>query len=133
VRITFAGTGDAFGSGGRLQSCVVVDGQQTTFLIDCGASSLPALRRIGRSPNDADAIVISHLHGDHFAGIPFLLLDAQYAGKRVRPLTIAGPEGTTTRIEQALEVLFPGAAATPGAFPSSSSSSRPRSASSSVP
>jgi ribonuclease BN (tRNA processing enzyme) len=57
VRITFAGTGDAFGSGGRLQTCVVVDGRQTTFLIDCGASSLPALRRIGRSPNDIDAIV----------------------------------------------------------------------------
>jgi ribonuclease BN (tRNA processing enzyme) len=117
VRVTFAGTGDAWGSGGRLQTCLLVDGRAATFLIDCGASSLPALKRIGRSPGEVDLIVISHLHGDHFAGIPFLLLEAQHASKRTRPLTITGPPGLRTRLKQALDVLFPGAAATDWRFP----------------
>lgn len=117
LRVTFAGCGDAFGSGGRLHTCFLVDGLATTFLIDCGPSSLTAMRKLGRSPDEVDLIVVSHLHGDHFAGIPFLLLDAEHSSKRTRGLTIAGPPGSRARIEQALEILFPGAATTDWRFP----------------
>jgi ribonuclease BN (tRNA processing enzyme) len=117
LRVTFAGSGDAFGSGGRLHACLLVDARATTFLVDCGPSSLAALRKLGRSPGEVDLIVVSHLHGDHFAGIPFLLLDAQHVSKRTRRLTIAGPPGSRSRIEQALELFFPGAGATDWRFP----------------
>ena len=58
-------------------------------------------------PNRIDGIILSHLHGDHFGGLPFLLLDAQFVARRERPLLIAGPPGTRARIEQAMEVFFP--------------------------
>jgi ribonuclease BN (tRNA processing enzyme) len=75
--------------------------------VDCGASSLVAMRRFGVDPQAVDTIVLSHLHGDHFAGVPFLILDAQFK-RRTRPLTVAGPPGVEARITDAMEVLFPG-------------------------
>jgi ribonuclease BN (tRNA processing enzyme) len=106
--LTFLGSGDAFGSGGRFQACVYVRGEPSRFLIDCGASSLIAMRRFGVEPNDIDAILICHLHGDHFGGLPFFILDAQLVSKRARPLTIAGPPGIEPRVREAMEALFPG-------------------------
>ena len=50
---------------------------------------------------------VSHLHGDHFGGLPFLILDAQFAG-RTAPLVVAGPPGTGQRLTEAMECLFPG-------------------------
>jgi ribonuclease BN (tRNA processing enzyme) len=105
MQLQFVGCGDAFGSGGRTNTCFHVTGDRTNFLIDCGASSLPALKRLNISSNDIDLILITHFHGDHFAGLPFLLLDAQF-GRRARPLVIAGPEGIETRLPQAMEVMF---------------------------
>jgi ribonuclease BN (tRNA processing enzyme) len=108
VRMTFLGSGDAFGSGGRLNACFLVETGSTRFLIDCGASSLIAMRRHGVDPNEIDCILVSHLHGDHFGGIPFLVLESQFVSKRTNPLTVAGPPGTAERVRQAMEVLFPG-------------------------
>jgi ribonuclease BN (tRNA processing enzyme) len=108
VRVTFLGSGDAFGSGGRMNACILVEADEARFLLDFGASSLIAMRRHGVDPNDIDAILISHLHGDHFGGIPFLVLDSQFVTKRTDPLTIAGPPGTKERIERAMEVFYPG-------------------------
>lgn len=110
MRVRFLGSGDAFGSGGRLQTCILLDSGTSRILVDCGASSLIALKRDGIDPNDIDAILITHLHGDHFGGVPFLLLDAQFS-RRSRPLLVAGPPGTTKRLREAMEVLFPGSAA----------------------
>jgi len=107
MRLTIVGCGDAFGSGGRFNTCFKIDTRQATILLDCGASSLVALKAHAIDPNAIDAIVLSHLHGDHFGGLPFLLLDAQLLGRRTRPLVIAGPPGTRARLDAALEVLFP--------------------------
>ena len=106
--MTFLGSGDAFGSGGRMNACFLVEADSTRFLIDCGASTLIAMRRHDIDPNDIDSILVSHLHGDHFGGIPFLVLDSQFVSDRTDPLTIAGPPGTAERVEQAMEVFFPG-------------------------
>jgi len=105
MQLQFVGSGDAFGSGGRFNTCFHVVGAQTNFLIDCGASSLPALKRFGVMRDEIDLVLITHFHGDHFAGLPFLLLDAQFT-RRTRPLVIAGPEGIETRLTQAMEVTF---------------------------
>ncbi len=110
------GSGDAFGSGGRFNTCFMVEGD-STFLIDCGASSPVALRARGVDPNTIDGVILSHLHGDHFGGLPFLLLDAQLPSRRERPLTIAGPPGTRERIMAAMEVLFPRSSTMTWRFP----------------
>jgi ribonuclease BN (tRNA processing enzyme) len=105
MQLRFVGCGDALGSGGRSNTCFHVTGARVNFLIDCGASSLPALKRQGIARDDIDLILITHFHGDHFGGLPFLLLDAQFT-RRTRPLTIAGPEGIETRLSQVMEALF---------------------------
>lgn len=105
MQLRFVGCGDAFGSGGRFNTCFHVTGAHVNFLIDCGASSLPALKRAGIARDDIDLILITHFHGDHFAGLPFFLLDAQFS-RRSRPLIIAGPEGIETRLTQVMEALF---------------------------
>ncbi len=105
MRVQFVGCGDAFGSGGRQNTCFHVTGRSANFLIDCGATSLPALKRLGIARNDIDLILITHFHGDHFGGLPFLLLDAQFT-RRTRPLVIAGPMGIETRLAQVMEALF---------------------------
>src|SRR5262245_35726680 len=97
VEVMFLGSGDAFGSGGRFQTCILVKTPTSNFLIDCGASSLVAMKRCGTRPVDIQHILISHLHGDHFGGLPFFLLDAQFS-KRETPLLIAGPPGTQARV-----------------------------------
>lgn len=111
MTVQFLGSGDAFGSGGRFQTCIAVTAGAERYLIDCGASSLVALRRFGVAPASITAILLTHLHGDHFGGVPFFLLDAQLYTKRTAPLVIAGPPGTPRRIAEALDVLFPGASA----------------------
>lgn len=107
VEVQFLGTGDAFGSGGRLQTCFHIRSEGVNFLVDCGASSLIAMKRFGVDPSLVDIILLSHLHGDHFGGLPFFVLDAQF-GRRTRPLLVAGPPGVETRVHEAMEVLFPG-------------------------
>ncbi len=108
VRVRFLGTGDNFGSGGRLQACIHVEAGKTRFLIDCGASSLIAMKRAGIRTDEIDAILISHLHGDHFGGIPFFLLDAQLISRREAPLVVAGPPGIEQRVREAMEVFYSG-------------------------
>jgi ribonuclease BN (tRNA processing enzyme) len=109
VTVTFAGCGDAFGSGGRFQACIHIrpNSEQPPVLLDCGATSLTALRRAGLDPGEIGAVFVSHLHGDHFGGLPFLILDAQFS-RRTAPLTIVGPPGTRERLTTAMECLFPG-------------------------
>jgi ribonuclease BN (tRNA processing enzyme) len=111
VTVTFAGCGDAFGSGGRCQACIHLrpDGA-SPVLLDCGATSLTALKRCGLDPGEVGVVVVSHLHGDHFGGLPFLVLDGQFAG-RVEPLIVVGPPGTAARLHAAMECLFPGSSA----------------------
>jgi ribonuclease BN (tRNA processing enzyme) len=107
VTIRFLGSGDAVGSGGRFQACILVSHAGGKILLDAGASSIVALKREGLDPSAIDVILVSHLHGDHFAGIPFLILDGQFA-HRARPLTIIGPVGSKGRIEAALVNMYPG-------------------------
>jgi len=117
VTIRVLGCGDAFGSGGRFQSAFLIETPAAPVLLDCGASTLIAMRRQGVDPTSVDAIILSHLHGDHFGGLPFYLLHQHHAAERTRPLVIAGPEGTAARLDAALDALFPGARETGWRFP----------------
>lgn len=108
MKLTVVGCGDAFGSGGRLQTCYHVEAARTRFLIDCGATTLIGFSKLKLDPNTIETIFVSHLHGDHFAGLVWWLLHAQHVAKRTAPLTVVGPEGVRVRFEAAAEALFPG-------------------------
>jgi ribonuclease BN (tRNA processing enzyme) len=117
MRLQFVGCGDAFGSGGRLNTCFHVAAERTNFLIDCGASSLLGMKRLGIDRNAIDAILITHFHADHFGGLPFFILDAHFLARRERPLTIAGPKGLAAWYARAVEVAYPGTSGLTLRFP----------------
>src|SRR5487761_2726812 len=98
MKLTIVGCGDASGSGGRFNTCFRPETAKRTLVVDFGASALPALKAQALDPNRIDAIVLSHLHGDHFGGLPFLLIDGQLLARREKPLLIAGPPGTRARL-----------------------------------
>src|SRR5437899_1509193 len=89
------------------QTCIHLQGDSVPpMLLDCGASSLVAMKRASVEPAEIATVALTHLHGDHFGGVPFLILDAQFR-RRERPLLVAGPPGTEERLGAAMEVLFP--------------------------
>lgn len=105
VRVTFIGSGNAFADGGRSHACIHVSAPGVSLLLDCGGSSLPAIKR-EIDPEAIDAIAISHLHGDHFGGIPYLVVEQHFAG-RTAPLAIGGPRGLPERLRAAESALYP--------------------------
>lgn len=106
--VHFIGSGDSFGSGGRFQTCIMIDSDGRRYLLDCGASTLIAMRAQGIDPNSVDAILLTHFHGDHCGGVPFLVMDAMLGSKRTKPLVVGGPPGTHARMDDLREALFPG-------------------------
>jgi ribonuclease BN (tRNA processing enzyme) len=112
MRLQFIGSGDAFGSGGRFNTCLHVIGGEANFLIDCGASSLIAMKRLGIDRNAVDMILLTHFHADHCGGVPFFMLDAQFVARRKRPLTIAGPAPLREWFARLMETAFAGSSRT---------------------
>ena len=102
------GSGDAFGSHGRCNTSFYIRTRTRGLLLDCGASTLIALKRQNMSIEDIDAVVITHLHGDHFGGLAFLLCEIAALKRRTKPLTIIGPEDMETRTLESLACFYPG-------------------------
>lgn len=105
--IRVLGCSDAFSSGGRLFPSFHVESKSATFLLDCGPTVLLAMKRMQLDPDRLDAVLISHFHGDHIGGLPFLELELGIMRGRTRPLTIAGPPGVAGRVQQIREALYP--------------------------
>jgi ribonuclease BN (tRNA processing enzyme) len=103
--VVFIGTSDAFGAGGRRQSAVFVRGERGALLLDCGATTNTGLEAEGIQRDEIDAILVSHFHGDHFSGIPLLLLGALYEDHRTHPLEIAGPPDIEQRVRALAEAM----------------------------
>ena len=117
VQVTVLGAGDAFGSGGRRQSSYLVRGPSSVFLMDAGPTVLAGLKDAGERSDDIDFILLSHLHGDHFGGIPFMMMEYLYDCPRQRELVIAGPRGTEERVQDLFRAMYKEAAARGTPFP----------------
>ena len=104
VRVRFLGTGNAFADGGRSHACIHVEGPGASLLLDCGGSAMPAIKR-AIDPAAIQAIAVSHLHGDHFGGIPYFVMEQHYAG-RAAPLAVAGPRDLADRTVRAGDALY---------------------------
>ena len=106
VRVTVLGSGDAFGSGGRGHSAYLIEAPEHTLLLDCGPTVLQALKRERRDPGAIDCVLLSHLHGDHFGGLPYLFMEYHYERPRERPLDVYGPPGAEARVRALFSTLF---------------------------
>jgi ribonuclease BN (tRNA processing enzyme) len=107
MKIQVVGSGNAFASGGRFQSCIYVESPNCRFLLDCGASSIVALKKMNVDIFSLDAIIITHLHGDHYAGLPFIEISSRLEGSRAKPLKVFGPVGTKAAVQGLLPLMFP--------------------------
>jgi ribonuclease BN (tRNA processing enzyme) len=116
IKIVFLGTGDAFSAGGRNQAAILIQHPEITFLLDCGATTLAALNRQNLSFEDLDFILLSHLHGDHIGGLPFLFLHFCYIEPRSKALEILGPKGLDERTRQLFRAMYADAASEPLPF-----------------
>jgi ribonuclease BN (tRNA processing enzyme) len=105
--VTILGSSDAFCSGGHPHATYLVETRQATLLVDCGPTVLLSLKRQGVDTASIDFVVISHMHGDHFGGLPFLLLEYLYERPRTRPFTVYGPRGIRERVETLMRALYP--------------------------
>jgi ribonuclease BN (tRNA processing enzyme) len=110
LKLTVIGCGDAFSSGGRLQASFLLDAGADQIMIDCGATTLVGLERLGIELDRIPHIVISHLHGDHFGGLIWCLMHAAFVSRRQTPLHIYGPPGIEARVAAAMQALYPGIA-----------------------
>ena len=106
VQVRFLGAADAFNTRGQCHACHLLRTENSRTLLDCGPTALLSLKREGLNADDIDTILLSHLHGDHFAGVPFLLLANVYDTPRERPLTILGPPGTEQRIADLYRTMY---------------------------
>ena len=92
MQLRFVGCGDALGSGGRCNTCFHVTGASVNFLIDCGASSLPALKRLGIA-REAIATPPSSVASP---SRPIAVVETMPISGVVRFATIAGPAMANT-------------------------------------
>jgi ribonuclease BN (tRNA processing enzyme) len=110
--VQFLGTGGPLASGERLQTCILIESAEGRYLVDCGMTALVSMARFEVDPGTIDAVLISHLHGDHFGGLPLMILEASISGReastfppRTRPLIVAGPAETEERVRQVLDLF----------------------------
>lgn len=104
LELQFVGTGNSFAPGGLCWNGFVAGGR---FLFEAPPQALQSLNRMGIDPNAIDAVVLSHHHGDHFLGLPFLLLHWKFF-HRERPVTVVGPPGTRELATDIALRVFPG-------------------------
>lgn len=108
VNVRFVGCGDAFNSGGQFHTCFLIDDELGRLAFDFGVTSLAALHQSNIAPASIELIIVSHLHGDHFGGLPFLLMAREFTLTDTSPLTLVGPPGFKARLIDLTECLFPG-------------------------
>jgi ribonuclease BN (tRNA processing enzyme) len=106
MKLHILGCGDAFGSGGRNQSGYLFETSDGFFLLDCGPTTLLAMKRARLDPSRLAVVFLSHLHGDHFGGLPFFFIEYLYNQPRNTPLHIAGPSGTEQRVRQLFSLMY---------------------------
>jgi len=107
VHVTFLGTGDAFASQGRFQSGYMIEADGHHILMEAGPTILCAIKRLGFAPAEIDLILVSHLHGDHYGGLPFLVLEYLWESPRRNSLKIAGPPHLEERTWRLFKTMYP--------------------------
>jgi ribonuclease Z len=98
LRVVPLGTSAGRPTLSRGASALAIAAEGGWVLCDCGEGAQVAALRAGLSLSRLDAVLVTHLHGDHFNGLPGLLGTLGLEG-RERPLTVAGPRGILGLLE----------------------------------
>jgi ribonuclease Z len=117
--VTFLGTRDAAVRPGTFTSSQLVTLGETHVLVDAGLGSAAQLRRVGVEPGALEAIVLTHWHPDHVAGLPTLLRRGRGRRGAPPPPLLAPPppvrvwwstlrSASLNRLVSRLDVLEPG-------------------------
>jgi ribonuclease BN (tRNA processing enzyme) len=107
TQLLFLGTGNAFNEDARGSAALVLqldDG--SALLVDAGPTVLQAMARARFAAARIDRLFVTHLHGDHIAGWPFLLLELVFRARRTAPLHVHGPVGTRSALETLSHVCY---------------------------
>jgi ribonuclease BN (tRNA processing enzyme) len=108
MKMTVLGCGDAFGSEGRFNTSFYLEEGNHKLLVDCGASTLIRLKQLRIPVDQIDTVIITHFHGDHYGGLPFLMISNWIEYQRTTPLTIIGPKNIKEKAIGLQEALYPG-------------------------
>jgi ribonuclease BN (tRNA processing enzyme) len=102
MEIKFLGTGSAINAEDIGASLLINE----HILIDAPGGIAQAILKFGGDISNLDTIIITHLHGDHFFGLPFLLLE--YTTKpRKTPLNIFAPLDAQNLVTGLTRLAFP--------------------------
>jgi ribonuclease BN (tRNA processing enzyme) len=103
LELSFLGSANAFTPGGRYWSGFVANGR---YVFEAPPTLLPHLKHLRVSLADIQAVFISHFHGDHFLGLPFLFLEYVYLTPRRDDLFIVGPPGIEAKSESLTDLAY---------------------------
>jgi len=105
IDVCLLGTGGVMPLPGRWLSSALIRYNGKMILIDCGEGTQVPVKMAGWGFKAIDAVVFTHYHGDHIAGLPGLLLTIGNSG-RVDPLNLVGPPGLK-KVVEGLTVIAP--------------------------
>lgn len=105
MEVTFLGVGEACDER-YPNTSVLVKGVQRTVLLDCGFSVPGPFFKQVQQADTLDAVWISHFHGDHFFGLPQLLLRLFETG-REKPLYFIGQSGIEQHVFEVMDLAYP--------------------------
>jgi ribonuclease Z len=103
MKLTILGSCSAYPTLDRFTTSQILQINGKSFLIDCGEGTQIQLRNNKIKFNSIEDVLISHLHGDHFFGLPGLILTFNLLG-REKPLNIYGPRGIKNIIISLLKI-----------------------------
>ena len=103
IPLVCVGSGAALGRGRQWSSLLIDD----RILLDLPPTTVPQIYRLKRDLTAIDYIFISHLHGDHLFGLPFLLLEYCMRHEREKALHIIGPPGLEEAADQLCRLAWP--------------------------
>lgn len=94
------GIGSAYSKAKLSWTCNLIDNR---MLVDAAPQAMLQLRKLGISADDISGVLITHLHGDHVFGFPFVLAERS---TEPEPLRVLGPEGTEERLTTLCRLAF---------------------------
>ncbi len=107
MKLTFLGTGDAFSNEGRHNVSILIESFELDLriLLDCSPQCIASLRKLGFKISDLDYVFITHIHGDHAAGLPFMALSLIYSEVGGR-FSVLGPPGLEKFLKESYTLFY---------------------------